>query len=81
MSPLHTHPNPNPSPNHNPNANPNPNQVEVQESDPSTGIRTNALYITTVDEMFPAMIRRVTYTNEGDDDVELEVLDGLSPEP
>jgi len=27
--------------------------------------------------MFPAMIRRVTYTNEGDDDVELEVIDGL----
>jgi len=54
------------------------NEMEVQEIDASTGIRTNALYITTVNEMFPAMIRRVTYTNEGDDDVELEVVDGLA---
>ena len=45
------------------------NEMEIEESDPATGIRTNALYITTVNEMFPAMIRRVTYTNEGDDEV------------
>jgi hypothetical protein len=54
------------------------NEMEVEESDPTTGIRTNALYFTAPNELFPAMIRRVTYTNEGDDDVELQVVDGLA---
>jgi hypothetical protein len=54
------------------------NEMEVQESDPATGIRTNALYFTTVDEPFPAMVRRVTFTNEGAAAVVLEVADGLA---
>ena len=54
------------------------NEMEVEESDPTTGIRTNALYFTMTNELFPAMVRRVTYTNEGSDEVELEVVDGLA---
>jgi hypothetical protein len=50
----------------------------VEESDPTTGIRTNALYFTAPNEDFPALVRRVTFTNEGKGDVELEVVDGLA---
>ena len=48
--------------------------MEVEESDPATGIRTNALYFTLPDEDFAGLVRRVTFTNEGKDAVDLEVI-------
>uniref|UniRef100_A0A7S0PZ02 Cellobiose phosphorylase n=1 Tax=Coccolithus braarudii TaxID=221442 RepID=A0A7S0PZ02_9EUKA len=54
------------------------NEMEVEESDPLTGIRTNALYFTIPEEVFPALVRRVSFTNEGSAPVELEVVDGLA---
>jgi hypothetical protein len=54
------------------------NEMEIEESDPATGIRTNVLYFTAVDETFPALVRRVTFTNEGSSSVDLEVVDGLA---
>jgi hypothetical protein len=54
------------------------NEMEIEEEDPQTNIRTNALYFTAPNELFPALIRRVTYTNVGKDAVDLEVVDGLA---
>mmetsp|Transcript_56284 Transcript_56284/g.93077 ORF Transcript_56284/g.93077 Transcript_56284/m.93077 type:complete len:1196 (-) Transcript_56284:326-3913(-) len=54
------------------------NEMEIEESDPKSGIRTNVVYFNSPNEVFPALIRRVTYTNEGKDAVDLEVLDGLA---
>ena len=42
--------------------------------DPATGIKTNVLYFTAPNEEFPAFVRRVTFTNEGTEAVELEVV-------
>ncbi|KAL1526064.1 hypothetical protein AB1Y20_020885 [Prymnesium parvum] len=54
------------------------NEMEIEEADPVSGVRTNVVYFTAPNEAFPALVRRVTYTNEGDDAVELEVVDGLA---
>ena len=54
------------------------NEMEVEESDPATGIRTNALYFTLPNEQYPMFVRRVTYLNEGSEAVDLEVVDGLA---
>jgi hypothetical protein len=54
------------------------NEMEVEEMDPDTGIKTNALYFTVNNEDFPALVRRVTYKNEGSEAVDLEVVDGLA---
>lgn len=54
------------------------NELEIEESDPTTGIRTNVLYFNAPNEDFPVFVRRVTYTNEGTDAVELDIVDGLA---
>ena len=37
----------------------------------ATGIRTNVLYFTSPNEEFPALVRRVTFTNEGKEAIEV----------
>lgn len=54
------------------------NELEIEENDPATGIKTNVLYFNAPNEDFPALVRRVTYTNEGHEAVELDVVDGLA---
>ena len=54
------------------------NEMEVEEVDPDTDMTTNALYFNIPNEDFPALVRRVTYTNTGDSAVDLEVVDGLA---
>jgi len=54
------------------------NEMEVEESDPTSKMRTNALYFTVPNEDYPMFVRRVTYTNEGSDSVSLEAVDGLA---
>jgi len=54
------------------------NELEIEESDPTTGVRTNVLYFNAPNQEFPALVRRVTFTNEGSDAVELDVVDGLA---
>ena len=54
------------------------NELEIEESDPVTGIRTNVLYLTAPNEDFPALVRRVTFTNEGSEALELDAVDGLA---
>ncbi|KAL3927844.1 MAG: hypothetical protein SGPRY_002646 [Prymnesium sp.] len=54
------------------------NEMEIEEMDPVSGIRTNVIYFTSPNELFPALVRRVTYTNEGTDSVDLEAVDGLA---
>jgi len=54
------------------------NEIEIIENEPTLGLKTNILYYTTTDEDFPALVRKVTFTNTGDGSLELEVLDGLA---
>jgi len=54
------------------------NEMEIEEADPETGIRTNALYFTPPNEDFPALVRRVTFTNVGTETADVEVIDGLA---
>jgi hypothetical protein len=54
------------------------NEVEIQEIDGVTGLTTNVKYFILPNEDFASLIRRTTFTNSGDDDVELEILDGLA---
>lgn len=50
------------------------NEIEIIEHEPTLGLKTNVLYHTTTDEDFPALIRRVTFTNTGDGLLDLEAL-------
>lgn len=53
------------------------NELEIQEVDLNTQIQTNVLYFTVPNEVFPALVRRVSITNlNSESDVTLEVLDG-----
>lgn len=54
------------------------NEVEIQEIDGVHGLTTNVKYFILPNEDFASLIRRATFTNSGDDDVELEILDGLA---
>ena len=54
------------------------NEMELSEYNPVTKLRTNILYFTAPHEEFALLIRRVTFTNEGSEDMYLEVLDGLA---
>ena len=52
------------------------NEVEVQEVDQERGLQTNALYFTLPGEKFNGLVRRATFTNLGDSELKLDVLDG-----
>lgn len=54
------------------------NEMEISERDPVTNLRTTVLYFTVPEEEFACMVRRVTFTNEGTESMELEVIDGLA---
>jgi hypothetical protein len=54
------------------------NEVEIQEIDGVHGLTTNVKYIVLPEEDFAALIRSATFTNTGNDNVELEILDGLA---
>jgi len=54
------------------------NEIEIIEHEPTLGLTTKVLYHTTTDEDFPALIRKVTFTNTGPGSLELELLDGLA---
>ena len=54
------------------------NEMEINERDPVTHLHTSVLYFTVPEEEFACMVRRVTFTNEGTEDMELQVIDGLA---
>lgn len=54
------------------------NEVEVQELDGTNGITTNVQYFVIPEEKFAALARRTTFTNQGHENVTIEVLDGLA---
>lgn len=54
------------------------NEVEIQEIDGVHGLTTNIQYFVLPEEDFASLIRRSTFTNTGNDPVELEILDGLA---
>lgn len=54
------------------------NELEIIESDSVTELSTRVLYFTVPGEDFPALVRRVTFKNTGDDPVDLEILDGIA---
>jgi len=54
------------------------NEVEIQEIDAVHGLTTGVKYFILPEENFAALIRRTTFTNTGDSDLELEILDGLA---
>ena len=54
------------------------NEVEIQEIDGFNGLTTGVKYFVLPEENFAALIRRTTFTNTGNSDVELEILDGLA---
>lgn len=54
------------------------NEMEINEHDPATNLHTKVLYFTVPEEEFACMVRRVTFTNAGPNDMELEVIDGLA---
>ncbi|KAJ1456688.1 hypothetical protein M885DRAFT_462977 [Pelagophyceae sp. CCMP2097] len=54
------------------------NEMEITEADKDTGVDTSILYFTVPGEEYPALLRRVTFTNTGDTAVEMEVVDGLA---
>ena len=54
------------------------NEVEIQEIDAKAGLTTAVKYFILPEENFGSLIRRTTFTNSGDSEVELEILDGLA---
>ena len=54
------------------------NELEIQEIDGVHGLTTNVQYFILPEEDFSALVRRTTFSNTGNDDVELEILDGLA---
>lgn len=55
------------------------NEVEIEEVEPSLGLRTNVLYFTPPDEDYPSLIRSATFTNlDPTSDLVIDVLDGLA---
>lgn len=54
------------------------NEMEISEVDPVTKLKTTVLYFTVPEEEFACMVRKVTFTNLGAKDMELEVIDGLA---
>ncbi len=54
------------------------NEIEIIEIEPDLGLRTQILYYTTVEQNFPALIRKVTFANIGKGALNIEALDGLA---
>ena len=54
------------------------NEVEIQELDGASGLTTNVQYFIMPDEDFGALVRRATFTNSGDSDLTVDILDGLA---
>ena len=54
------------------------NEVEIQELDGVHGLTTNVQYFIMPDENFGALVRRATFTNSGDTDLTVDILDGLA---
>jgi len=55
------------------------NEIEIEETEPTLGLRTNVLYFTPTDEDYPSLIRRTTFTNlDPSQPLQIEVLDGLA---
>ena len=54
------------------------NEVEIKEIDGVNGLTTGVHYFTLPEENFAALVRRTTFANTGNGDLELEILDGLA---
>lgn len=54
------------------------NEVEIQELDGAHGLTTNVQYFIMPEEDFGALVRRATFTNSGDSDLTVDILDGLA---
>ena len=54
------------------------NEVEIQEIDGLNGLTTAVKYFILPEENFAALVRRTTFSNSGDTDLELSILDGLA---
>ncbi|CAB9529776.1 expressed unknown protein [Seminavis robusta] len=54
------------------------NELEIQELDGVHGLTTNAEYFIMPEENYAALVRRATFTNSGDSEVTLDILDGLA---
>ena len=53
------------------------NEVEIQEINPALGYKVNVLYFLLPNLSFAGLTRRVTFSNIGNSQLQLEVLDGL----
>jgi hypothetical protein len=54
------------------------NEMEIQEIDGLNGLTTAVKYFILPEENFPALVRRATFSNSGDSELELSILDGLA---
>ncbi|KAG7360009.1 4-alpha-glucanotransferase [Nitzschia inconspicua] len=54
------------------------NEVEIQEIDGVNDLTTAVKYFILPEEDFAALIRRTTFTNTGNAEIQLEILDGLA---
>ncbi len=54
------------------------NDLEIEERAKKEGLTTTVNYFTLPAEPFAALVRRVTFTNTGNDMLELEAIDGLA---
>jgi len=54
------------------------NEMEVREIDYENGLTVNSTYIVLPMESFSSFVRRITYTNTGDDDLTFSSLDGVA---
>ena len=54
------------------------NEMEIVEIDGIHGLTTKVQYFILPEENFASLIRRSTFHNSGDDDLEVEILDGLA---
>mmetsp|Transcript_17204 Transcript_17204/g.39751 ORF Transcript_17204/g.39751 Transcript_17204/m.39751 type:complete len:1215 (-) Transcript_17204:108-3752(-) len=54
------------------------NEFQIKEIDGVNGLTTTVQYTTLPEENFAAMLRRTTFKNTGNSEVELEILDGLA---
>eukprot|EP00605_Chrysophyceae_sp_TOSAG23-4_P002955 GSChrysophyteH1.ASY1.ANO1.3254.1 assembled CDS len=55
------------------------NEVEIVENNKEQGLKTSVLYTTVADQSFPALIRKVTFTNtDTSTSLGLQIVDGLS---
>ncbi|CAE7633067.1 unnamed protein product [Symbiodinium sp. CCMP2456] len=53
------------------------NEMEIREINKDVGLKTEVLYFTVPNEEFPALVRKVSFTNLGDTNLHISLLDGL----